>query len=274
MSDAADPRALLKELEQRARKRFGQHFLARPSVVARMARVAQVQPGDRVVEIGPGLGILTEALLGAGAEVTAVEVDDDLAARIESVYPGVHLVHADATTVDWEAMCPGEGWKLVANLPYNVGTGLVMDVARQAGRFTSITVMLQAEVIARMVAEPHTKAYGALTIQLAARGAARAAFGVPREAFVPPPKVQSTVVHVDVHPVPRVGLATPAFFDRVVQAAFSQRRKTLRNALKASFGADRAEEGLQKAGIDAGLRAEALDHAAFVALSDALFASA
>ncbi|MCB9680387.1 MAG: ribosomal RNA small subunit methyltransferase A [Alphaproteobacteria bacterium] len=268
--DPSDPRRILKDLEQRARKRFGQHFLARASIVERMVRAAQVAPGDRVLEIGPGLGILTQALLHAGADLTAVEVDDDLAARVVEVYPAVRLVHGDATRQDWAAVCPGAGWKVVANLPYNVGTGLVMDLARQPERFTRLVVMLQAEVVERMVAPPGNKTYGALTVELRARGVARAIIGVPREAFVPPPKVRSLVVQVDLYDAPRVGKGTPAHFDRVVKAAFSQRRKTVRNALSALFGGDRSERALAEAGIDPQLRAEALPQDAFVALSDAL----
>lgn len=270
MIDLADPKSVLRELEQRARKRFGQHFLARRDIVERIVRAARVQPGDRVLEIGPGLGLLTEALLAAGALVTAVEVDDDLHAHLAATFPSVRLVHADATSVDWASLCEGGGWKVVANLPYNVGTGLVLDLAALPEVFSQITVMLQAEVVARFVASPSTKAYGALTVQLAARGRARALFPVPPTCFVPPPKVHSTVVHLDLHAAPEVGAATPRQFDRVVRAAFSQRRKTLRNSLGALFGREQAEAGLLSAGIDPGARAESVDLAGFRALAGAL----
>jgi 16S rRNA (adenine1518-N6/adenine1519-N6)-dimethyltransferase len=255
---ASDPRAILRDLEQRARKRFGQHFLARPSLVARMVRGARVEAGDRVLEIGPGLGILTEALLAAEAEVTAVEIDDDLYQRVTEVYPEVRAVHADATKVDWSEVCPGEGWKAVANLPYNVGTHLVMAMVRQPERFTSVTVMLQAEVVARLAAVPSTKAYGALSVQAQARGQVRALFGVPPDAFVPPPRVWSTVVQVLPDPEPDLGGVSGKAFDRVVASAFSQRRKTLRNSLGALFGKDRAADALVAAGIDPGQRAESV----------------
>lgn len=270
MTGADDPRTLLRALEQRARKRFGQHFLARPAVVERMVRAAAVGAGDRVLEVGPGLGILTEALLAAGADVTAVEVDDDLAARVREVYPAVHLVHADATRADWSEVCPGGGFKVVANLPYNVGTHLVMGWVRDPGRFVSITVMLQAEVVARMVAAPGSKVYGALSVHLQARGAARAVFGVPPDAFVPPPKVHSTIVQIVPDAVPDLGGVSGSAFDRVVAAAFSQRRKTLRNALGALYGRARAEDALARAGVDAGARAEEIDLAGFRRLAGAL----
>lgn len=270
MTSASDPRALLRELEQRARKRFGQHFLARPSVCDVMVRAAGVVAGDRVVEIGPGLGVLTEPLLGAGAAVTAIEIDDDLAERTARVYPEVRLVHADATGVDWASLCDGEGWKLVANLPYNVGTGLVLDLARMAPRFRSLTVMLQAEVIERFCASPSTKAYGAITVQLALRGTIRPVIAVPPEAFVPPPKVRSAVVHIDLFETPRTEGIDPALVDRVVVGAFSQRRKTLRNSLGALLGKDAAEAALRAAGIDPGKRAEVLGPADFVAIARAV----
>ncbi|MCA9571625.1 MAG: ribosomal RNA small subunit methyltransferase A [Myxococcales bacterium] len=270
MSDRTDPRKVLPELQRRAAKRFGQHFLARPSVCTRMVRVAKVAPGDRVLEIGPGLGVLTEQLLEAGAEVTALEVDDDLAGHIGRTFPAVRLLHTDATRVDWAEVLPGEGWKVVANLPYNVGTGLVMDLARQHGRVASLTVMLQAEVVERLVAEAGSRTYGAVTVELAAHAEARAVFAIPPDAFVPPPKVRSLVARIDVLPAPRTGAVAPGWLDRVVRAGFAQRRKTLKNALTAVFGADRATSALQKSGIDGGLRAERLDLSSWVALSEAL----
>lgn len=273
MTDASDPRAVLKELQQRAKKRFGQHFLARPTVVHRMIRIARVSEGDKVVEIGPGLGILTHALLQTGCDLTAIEIDDDLYAHIERTYPGVRVVHVDALKADWDDIAPGPGHKLVANLPYNVGTHLVMDCARMPERFSSITVMLQKEVIDRMAAGPGTKAYGALSVQLQVRGDVRHAFDVPPGAFIPPPKVHSAIVHVDLYDRPNVGDLSPAFFDKVVTAAFGQRRKTVRNALTPLFGRDVAVAALTDAGIRPDLRAEKLEVAGFLALANALHRS-
>jgi 16S rRNA (adenine1518-N6/adenine1519-N6)-dimethyltransferase len=270
MNNNADPRSILRELERHARKRFGQHFLTRPDIVHRMARAAQISPGDKVVEIGPGLGILTEVLVAAGAELTTIEVDDVLHERIAEMYPTVRAVQADATSIDWREMCPGSGWKLISNLPYNVGTGLVMDAVRLPDVFSTLVVMLQAEVVRRFVASPRTKAYGALTVQLAARADARALFGVPPSSFVPPPKVNSTIVRVDVLDAPRMGDVTPKQFDRVVKSAFSQRRKTLRNSLGSLYGKERAEEGILAAGLSTGSRAEEIDLAGYCALAHAL----
>ncbi|HMV65531.1 MAG TPA: 16S rRNA (adenine(1518)-N(6)/adenine(1519)-N(6))-dimethyltransferase RsmA [Myxococcota bacterium] len=265
-----DPRAILQELERGARKRFGQHFLARPDVVRRIVRMAGVQPGDRVVEVGPGLGVLTRALVEAGAQVVAVEVDGDLVEHLRTAVPEVELHHADATRVDWGQVAPGSGWKLVANLPYNVGTGIVMDAVREPGRFRSLTVMLQAEVVARMVAAAGTDPYGALSVQLQARARATAWFDVPPSAFVPPPKVVSTVVRIDVLERPDAGPAGADALDRVVRSAFARRRKMLRNSLAADFGRERVEAALAVAGVEGTRRAEEIDLRGFQRIAAAL----
>ncbi len=271
MSLGEDPKALLRGLEQRARRRFGQHFLTRRTVVDRIVRAAGVRPGDRVVEIGPGLGILTGALVEAGAEVTAVEVDRDLAARLREVLPAVRLVEADATTVDWRSLMGEDGEvRMVANLPYNVGTGLVMTALRSPSVFRSVTVMLQAEVVERLVARPGTKSYGALSVEAWLHGDARIALYVPPGAFHPPPKVHSAVVHVDRPDAPRTLDPSVRAVERVVKAAFAQRRKTLRNTLKALAPVDVVQAALDLAAIEANTRAEALDPEAFVTLAGAL----
>jgi len=252
-----DPRAELRALEQRARKRFGQHFLRDPSVPLRIVRAARVRPGDRVVEIGPGLGILTGALLRAGADLTVVELDRDLAAHLERRVPGLRVVCADAQKVDWSELCE-PGTRLVANLPYNVGTHLVMQLVRRPDRFASITVMLQQEVVQRLLAEPGTKAWGALSVEAGARARGTFIMRVDPHQFVPPPKVTSAVIRLDLLDEPRLGGVTAERFDRVVRAAFSQRRKTLLNSLGATFGRDRALAALEGAGLDPMLRAERL----------------
>ncbi len=269
MKPTNDPRALLRDLEQRARRRFGQHFLTDLGVVRRMVSGARVNPGDRVVEIGPGLGILTESLLAAEVQLTAVELDRDLAGYIRERFPQVNLVEGDAARVDWGETTPGSGWKVVANLPYNVGTTVVMQLVRRPETFASVTVMLQLEVVQRMLAEPGSKAYGALSVQVQARSRPRFVLKLPPGAFHPPPKVDSAVIHLDVHEVPATGRAPAEHFDKVVRAAFSHRRKTLRNSLAASWGRERADAGLESAGIDPGLRAEQVDLAGYVALAEA-----
>jgi 16S rRNA (adenine1518-N6/adenine1519-N6)-dimethyltransferase len=267
----SDPRAVLASLERTAQKRFGQHFLARQDIVDAIVRTAGVRPGDKVVEVGPGLGILTASLVAAGAEVLALELDGALLDHLHRAVPGARVVHADATRAVWPELCAGSGWKLVANLPYNVGTGILMDAVRQPGTFCQATVMLQAEVIDRLAAPAGSDDFAALSVHLQARAAPWIAIEVPPSAFVPPPKVHSRVMRVDVFPTPQTGDAAPADFDRTVTAAFAQRRKMLRNTLKAAFGAERADAALEAAGIPGTHRAESLDLDGFRRLAAALF---
>ncbi len=266
----SDPRAELQALEQRARKRFGQHFLRDRGIVSRIVRAARLAPGDRVVEIGPGLGILTGALLEAEADLTVVELDRDLAAYLRERVPGLRVVEADAAKVDWTELCPGEGWKVVANLPYNVGTTVTMQLLRQPATFRSVTVMLQLEVVQRLCAEPGSKAYGALSVEAQVRARPTFVANVPPTVFHPRPKVHSAVVRLDTLPEPDTGGVPSGHFDRVVRAAFGQRRKTLLNALGARYGREVAGAALDAAGIDRQLRADRLDLAGFRSLARAL----
>lgn len=265
-----DPRALLKSLEQRARRRFGQHFLTSSRHADRMVRGARVGEGDRVLEVGPGLGILTSALERASAQVTAIELDRDLAEFLREHHPSLRLVEGDALAVDWAEVAPGSGWKMVANLPYNVGTHVLMRALRQPERFTSVTVMLQLEVVQRLMAEPGTKAYNALSVEAAVRGRPVFLMRLAPGAFHPPPKVHSAVVRFDLHPEPEVGPAGEAAFDRVVRASFAQRRKTIQNSLATRYGRERAGAALAEAGIEPRLRAEVLPVDAFQRLAVAL----
>lgn len=273
MTAREDPRATLGRLEQRARRRFGQHFLADLSVADRIVRGARLVPGDRVVEVGPGLGALTRALVAAGADVTAIELDRDLAAFLRDELPGLRLVEGDAARVDWDAVCPGAGWKVVANLPYNVGTTLTMQLVRRPERFRSITVMLQLEVVQRLCAEPGSRTYGALSVETQVRARPTFLLTVPPDRFHPRPKVESAVVRLDLYDAPATGGVTPEAFDAVVRAGFSQRRKTLLNALGARYGRERAGVALAAAGIAPNTRAEQLGLDGFRALATAVTAT-
>ncbi len=267
-----NPRVILQMLEQSARKRFGQNFLTRSDIVARMVKGARIGEGDTVVEVGPGLGILTEELVRVGAKLTAVELDRDLATYIEGQFADVAVIQGDAMRQDWPALFPEGGVKMVANLPYNIGTQLVLQVLQLPQVFFSMTVMLQHEVVARISAQPGNKTYGALSVMCQARGQPRFLLPVPPECFHPQPKVQSAVLLVELFESARTGGVPPDFFDRVVKAAFSQRRKTVVNSLKAGFGRDRAAAALAQAGIDAGLRAERIDVDGYRRLAAALHA--
>lgn len=252
-----------------ARKRFGQHFLTRPEIVARIVRAAGVKAGDRVLEIGPGRAILTDALLAAGANLTVIEIDRDLADELRISHPTLHLVEADAARLDLRALV-GPGARMVANLPYNVGTGIVMD-SLDLG-FRSITVMLQKEVVLRMLAEPDSEHYGSISVRVASRATGRVEFILPPGAFVPPPKVDSAVVTLLPHETPNVGTAGVAMFDTVVRAAFAQRRKTILNSLSSTFDRDEVASALASAGVAPTTRAETLDLAAFQAIAAAVAA--
>lgn len=244
------PAALLRTLEGRARKRFGQHFLASDGVVRRIVEVANVDSDSRVLEIGPGLGVLTEALLETGASVVAVELDRDLVGFLGERLPALRLIQGDAVKTDWSALLDGSGWQLVANLPYNVGTKLITQLLARPEHFCRLTVMVQLEVARRMVAPAGDRKRGSLSVFVEARARARIRIRVPPGAFHPPPKVQSAVVDMRMHDAPQIGVSTPAHFDRVVRAAFTAPRKTVRNTLRSVFEGAEVDAALSAAGVD------------------------
>jgi 16S rRNA (adenine1518-N6/adenine1519-N6)-dimethyltransferase len=225
-----DASALLAAHGLRPRKALGQHFVVDPNTVRRIARVAGVGPGDRVVEIGAGLGSLTLALLETGAEVTAVEVDPRLAAVLREVAPGARIVEGDALSLDWVALL-GEGpWALVANLPYNVASPLVADLLDGVPAISRMLVMVQREVADRLVAGPGDPAYGALSVKVAYWATARLAGRVPASVFLPPPNVASELVQLERRPAPAVDVPPDELFP-LVRAGFAGRRKMLRRSL-------------------------------------------
>jgi 16S rRNA (adenine1518-N6/adenine1519-N6)-dimethyltransferase len=252
----------------RARKRFGQHFLASPHHVAAIVRRAGVGPGSKVLEVGPGLGVLTEALLAAGADVTAVELDRDLAAFLRERLPAVHLVEADAVKVVWADLLEGGGWTCVSNLPYNVGTGLVTDMVQLPGVFSRLVVMLQKEVADRMVADVGDRNRGSLSVHMQAYADVDIALSIPPGAFHPPPKVDSAVIDVRLLEAPRFGAVDPQHFSRVLRAGFSQPRKMMRKTLGDLWGKDEALHALAQAGIPETIRPAELELSAWVALAE------
>jgi len=264
------PREVLRGLEQRARRRFGQNFLVDGNLARRIVASARLKAGDRVVEVGPGLGMLTDALLETGAEVTAIELDRDLASYLRVRVPSVRLIEGDAMKVNWPELCPGGGWQVVANLPFNVGTPLVAGLMLRRDLFRRLTVMLQHEVVGRLTAEPRTKAYGALTVRVRARCKVRRILEVPSSAFHPQPKVKAAVVRLDLLENPRVGAAGGRAFDRLVRSAFSARRKKLVNSLGPVYGRDAARAAVTGLDLPENVRAEALGVDAFVALAAVL----
>lgn len=244
------PASLLKALEQRAKKRFGQHFLASTSVVRQIVAVSEVVPGLPVLEIGPGLGVLTEALLAAGADVTAIELDRDMASFIRERLPEVNLVEADGAAVDFGEVLESKQWRCVANLPYNAGTKMITRMLERPDRFDRLVVMVQREVAERLVAPAGDRKRGSLSVFTEARAKARICIRVPPGAFHPPPRVHSAVVELKLRPEPDVGEAPVEVFDSVVRALFVQPRKTIRNNLASRLDRAAVDAVLERLEID------------------------
>jgi 16S rRNA (adenine1518-N6/adenine1519-N6)-dimethyltransferase len=245
------------------RKRFGQHFLHDRGVIGKIVAAVDPRPDDAVVEIGPGGGALTGPLLERVARLEAVEIDRDLAARLAAEHPRLVLHVGDVLRFDF-AQLPA-GVRVVGNLPYNVSTPLLFRLVEVADRIRDAHLMLQKEVVDRMVAAPSTAAYGRLSVMLQYRFAMRKLFDVKPGAFRPPPKVDSAVVRLLPRPTAGLYANDPATLGRVVAAAFTKRRKTLRNALAGVVD----EERLRALGIDPGLRPENLGVAEYVAIANA-----
>jgi len=250
----------------RARKRFGQHFLHDPGIIARIVAAIAPQPGEALVEIGPGPGALTLPLLAAAGRLEAIEIDRDLAPVLRSLAAGRGelIVHeADVLTVDFRALAAGRRLRLVGNLPYNISTPFLFHALEAADCLADMHFMLQKEVVARMAAAPGHADYGRLTVMLAVHCSVERLFNVGPGAFRPPPRVDSAVVRLVPHAAPPFSVGEPARFASVVAHAFGQRRKTLRNSLRGVVSA----EGFEAAGIDAGRRAETLAPAEFARLA-------
>jgi 16S rRNA (adenine1518-N6/adenine1519-N6)-dimethyltransferase len=263
-------RELLARHDLRPVKALGQHYLADPNTARKVARLGGVEPGETVLEVGPGLGSLTLALREAGAAVVAVEADPRLLPALAEVLgddPLVRVEVADALRVDLSALAP-KARRLVANLPYSIAATLVLKVLAEAPAIERQVVMVQREVGERLAAAPGTAAYGAPSAKLAAAAEARILAPVSRRVFVPEPHVDSVLLGVTRRPHPAAAGVDRAELARVIDAAFAQRRKTLRNALR-GLGLDAAGvEALGRAaGVDLGLRAERLGVDAFAALA-------
>jgi 16S rRNA (adenine1518-N6/adenine1519-N6)-dimethyltransferase len=265
-------RDVIERHELRAKKSLGQNFLLDLNLTGKIARAAGDLSACTVLEIGPGPGGLTRALLAHGAQrVVAVERDERCLAALAEVsahYPGrLTVIPGDALTVDLKSAAGDGPVKVVANLPYNVGTELLirwLTLGAWPPYYESMTLMFQREVAERIVAKPGGEAYGRLGVLAGWRTEARIAFDVPAQAFTPPPKVTSSVVHLTPRPNPMP--ADVRLLGRVTEAAFGQRRKMLRQSVKSLGG----EALLAKVGIDGTRRAETLTIAEFVSLAQAL----
>ena len=252
------------------RKRFGQHFLHDPMVIDRIVMAIRPIPGERLVEIGPGLGALTIPLLRASGELDAVELDRDLPEPLQAQCQGIgtlRIYQADALTFNFAALRGhGPRLRIAGNLPYNISTPLLFHLLTQATHIHDLHLMLQQEVAQRMAARPGDAAYGRLSVMVQYRCRVEMLFTVGPGAFRPPPKVQSTVVRLVPRETSAVVVQDEARLAEVVRLSFAQRRKTLRNSLRDVLDATHIEA----AGVEPGARPETLDLAAFAALSDAL----
>ena len=251
------------------KKRFGQHFLHDKNILSHIVEYVAPKPGECIVEIGPGEGALTLPLLRAAGSLTVIELDRDLIEPLRTRASGVGeltIVHRDVLEVDIGTLAVGGTIRLVGNLPYNISTPILFHCLDHAAAIHDMHFMLQKEVVERMAAGPGSKTYGRLSVMLQLRCAVEPLFDVPPTAFTPPPKVDSAVVRLVPLSPDRLPQVAFDVIDRVVRAAFGQRRKTLSNALKGVADAD----DLAAAGIDPRLRAEQLAPATFVALAQHL----
>lgn len=255
-------------------KRLGQNFLIDAGIVQGIVDAADIQPGDKVLEIGPGIGTLTQALCEAKADVTCVELDKrlpEILSHTLEAYDNVHIIQGDILKVNISEIMGSGPFKVVANLPYYITTPIIMALLEKHLPITDIVVMVQKEVAQRMAANPGSKTYGALSVAVQYYTIPKIALYVPPRSFMPPPEVDSVVVNCKVRPQPAVDLIDEKMFFRVVKAAFGQRRKTLNNALK-SMGVDKntIADILTRAGIEPSRRGETLTMEEFAAISNIL----
>lgn len=256
----------------RPRKSLGQCFLTDRRIAEKIVALAQLSDHDRVVEIGPGRGILTRLLADRAAEVIAIELDARWHGALQAEFahaPCVRLVHADVMTYPFDDLAPP--FKVVANLPYYLSTPILFRLLDLGTRISLMVLMLQREVVDRLVAQPGTKAYGALSVVVAYAAEVRKGFAVAAGSFAPRPAVESAVVTIVPRPSPAIAVRDHALFLRVVRAAFAHRRKTLANALKdEGFDPNAVATALDRAGIERGRRGETLHLAEFGRLADGL----
>lgn len=236
------------------RKRFGQNFLIDDGIIHAIVNVINPQASDTLVEIGPGLGALTKPLLERLLQMHAVELDRDIIARLEKIYPRERLILHTGDALKFDFAQLGTGLRIVGNLPYNISSPLLFRLMDFSGLIRDMHFMLQKEVVARMTAEPSTHDYGRLSVMLQRRFYLEWLLDVPPGAFNPAPKVDSAVVRLIPKPPNDIIALDENLFARVVLAAFAQRRKTLRNTMAALL----SSEDFVQLGMDAGLRAENL----------------
>ncbi|KJQ65997.1 Ribosomal RNA small subunit methyltransferase A [Streptococcus gordonii] len=283
IADYSVTRAILERHGFTFKKSFGQNFLTDTNILQKIVDTAEIDKNVNVIEIGPGIGALTEFLAESAAEVMAFEIDDRLVPILADTlrdFDNVTVVNQDILKVDLaqyiaEFKNPDLPIKVVANLPYYITTPILMHLIESGIPFSEFVVMMQKEVADRISAQPNTKAYGSLSIAVQYYMTAKVAFIVPRTVFVPAPNVDSAILKMVRRERPAVEVQDEKFFFKVTKASFVHRRKTLWNNLTSYFGKSeevktKLERALEKADLAANVRGEALDLAAFARLSDAL----
>ena len=283
IADYSVTRAILERHGFTFKKSFGQNFLTDTNILQKIVDTAEIDKNVNVIEIGPGIGALTEFLAENAAEVMAFEIDDRLVPILADTlrdFDNVTVVNQDILKVDLaqyiaEFKNPDLPIKVVANLPYYITTPILMHLIESGIPFSEFVVMMQREVADRISAQPNTKAYGSLSIAVQYYMTAKVAFIVPRTVFVPAPNVDSAILKMVRRERPAVEVQDEKFFFKVTKASFVHRRKTLWNNLTSYFGKSeevktKLERALEKADLAANVRGEALDLAAFARLSDAL----
>ena len=267
-------RHIMKAFNLRAAKKLGQNFLVDAGIVQGIVDAAEAGPGDRILEIGPGIGTLTQGLAESGAEVTAVELDKKLPAVLAETlagYDNVTIVPGDILKVNIRELMGDQPFKVAANLPYYITTPILMALLEQHLPISVLVTMVQKEVALRMVAKPGSKIYGALSVAVQYYTRPHIAFDVPPRSFIPAPEVDSVVIVCDVREKPAVAVKSEKLFFRVVKAAFGQRRKTMSNAMKgAGFLPEQIAGAFAKCGLDSTRRGETFSLEEFGILADAL----
>lgn len=280
MANASEIKRIFREHGLTPKKWMGQNLLVDTLYLGKIVQAAHVNPGEPIVEVGAGLGVLTEALLERGAKVWALEVDSGFFRVLEDKFsgsPNVELIHADALKFDFSGLAREIGrLRVVANLPYNISSRLLFMFQENREAFSSLHILLQREVAERFVADPGTKDYGVLSVLLGVTAKVEILFHIPGRAFFPAPEVMSSFLSVTFPEVPPVTVSDHKLLTALVKASFTGRRKTLRNTLRnaAMFGIsnDQLIQAANEASIDLGRRGETLSPVEFARFADAIAA--
>lgn len=251
---------ICKRFDIKMSKKLGQNFLIKRGIVDEIVHAAELTPGEPVLEVGPGIGTLTQGLAQSGADVTAIELDRRLLEVLDTTlasYDNVRIIHGDVLKLDVPSIMNHKPFKVVANLPYYITTPIIMSLLESKLPIERLVVMVQKEVALRMVAKPGTKDYGALSVAVQYYTEPDIVLNVPPKSFLPAPAVTSSVIRCVLRDKPPVDVIDEKLFFRVVKAGFAQRRKTFSNTMKTTgLSKDRIEELLAKANIDGQRRGE------------------